>query len=119
MKAQDRIRLPDIGAIKRDRLPGRRLSRKIKVPAVSPDLVVEVLSESNTKKEMAAKLREYFDNGTQVAWYVQPDDQTVTVYTRAGEPDRVLGRDDVLDGGEVMPGLEIPIARLFEDLDED
>ncbi|MEM1013609.1 MAG: Uma2 family endonuclease [Planctomycetota bacterium] len=114
----NRVRVPDVGAVLRERMSeGIRVGTS-NVPAVSPDLVVEVLSRGNTRGEMVAKLVEYFDNGTRLAWYVQPADRTVAVYTSPGEPDRVLTAADTLTGGNVMPGLEIPVARLFEDLDD-
>ena len=37
-----------------------------------PDLAVEVLSPSNTRHEMAIKLREYFAAGVRLVWYVDP-----------------------------------------------
>jgi hypothetical protein len=39
----------------------------------------------------------------------------VTVYG----PDsvgRLLSKDDVLDGGDVLPGLSLPLSAVFEDL---
>ena len=78
-----------------------------------PDLAVEILSESNTPREMERKLREYFEAGTQLVWYVDPRAQTVTVYSA---PDRfiVLDESQTLDGGRVLPGLEIPLRELFD-----
>jgi hypothetical protein len=31
---------------------------------------------------------------------------------------RVLGADDTLDGGDVVPGFSVPVAELFYGLDE-
>src|SRR5262249_53206427 len=42
-----RVQIPEIAFIPWDRLPGRRVPRQ-PVPAVAPDLAIEVLSESNT-----------------------------------------------------------------------
>ncbi len=44
-------------------------------------LVVEVLSESNTRKEMTRKRHEYFAAGVRLAWFVNPATRTVDVYT--------------------------------------
>ena len=115
MASVGRIRLPDVSFFSWDRLPGRRLPRE-KVPALAPDLAVEVLSESNTPQEMAQKLREYFANGTRLAWLVDPRTRTVAVHTGPGEPAAVLGEADALDGGDVLPGFTMPVAKLFDDL---
>ena len=49
------VREPDVSFISWDRFPGGRLPEK-PIPAVAPDLAVEVLSASNTKGEMRRKL---------------------------------------------------------------
>ena len=73
-------------------------------------------SESNTKPEMALKLQDYFDSGTQMVWYIDPSTRTATVYHRAGEPTRVLTEDDTLDGEQVVPGFTMAIADLFRNM---
>ena len=42
------------------------------MPALAPDLAVEVLSESNTRAEMDRKLRDYFAAGVLLVWYFDP-----------------------------------------------
>ncbi len=77
------------------------------------NLVIEVVSKSNTKPEIARKLKEYFAAGSQLAWVVEPKRQTVRVHTT---PDEfvVLGLDDWLDGGSVLPGFRLAVRELFE-----
>jgi Uma2 family endonuclease len=62
---------------------------------------------------MEHKRREYFEAGTQLVWYFDPRARTVTVYTA---PDRfiVLDESQTLDGGNVLPGLVIPLRELFD-----
>src|SRR5262249_36957745 len=82
---------------------------------VPPDLVVEVLSESNTIKEMAIKLDEYARAGVKLVWYVDPERKEVTVYPKGRERGKkVLGLTGTLDGGSVLPGFTLPVARIFE-----
>ncbi len=112
----DRIRLPDVCAFARERLPNGRLPRD-KVPELAPDLAVEVLSESNTRAEMRQKLSEYFDNGTRLAWLIDPERRTVAVFTAAtATPAALLGASESLYGGDLLPGFSMPIAKLFRDL---
>jgi Uma2 family endonuclease len=84
---------------------------------VAPDLAVEVLSEGNTEAEMERKLREYFDAGVLLVWYVDPEARTVRVYTSPGEA-RLLGEEDTLDGGSVLPGFRLSIRGWFEEAGE-
>ena len=115
MATVDRVRLPDLCVFLRARLPDGRLPEK-GVPELSPDVVIEVLSESNTRAEMRQKLAEYFANGTRLAWLIDPRTRTVAVHTTPGEADAVLGEGDALDGGDVLPGFSTPIGPLFRDL---
>lgn len=81
---------------------------------VPPDLLVEVLSEGNSPREMQIKLGEYAAAGVKLVWYVDPDAKTVTVYPKGRERGRkVLGVGDTLDGGKVLPGFALPVADLF------
>src|SRR5262249_45123031 len=50
------VRIPDVSFISWDRLPGRE-SPPEPLPDLAPDLAVEVLSEGNTRLEMARKVR--------------------------------------------------------------
>ncbi len=82
---------------------------------VAPDLVVEVLSEGNTRREMAIKLDEYAKAGVKLAWYVDPERKEVTVYPKAKtRGSKVVGLDGSLDGGAVLPGFTLPVAKIFE-----
>jgi Uma2 family endonuclease len=107
------VRIPDVSFVSWDRLPDRRIPRQ-PIPDLTPDLVVEVLSESNTAREMDQKLHEYFAAGARLAWYVLPDLQEVHVYTGPDQRE-VITADHTLHGGEVLPGFTLPVRRLFDE----
>jgi Uma2 family endonuclease len=102
------VRIPDVSFISWARYPRGKRGRR-EIPAVVPDLAVEILSKGNTRKEMARKLNEYFRAGVRLVWLVDPKTRTAKVYT---SPSRFveLGEDDSLDGGDVLPGLTLPIG---------
>jgi Uma2 family endonuclease len=87
------------------------------VPELYPDLAVEVISPSNTRKEIARKLTEYFKAGTTLAWVVYPKKRTVVVYT-SPDQGRELTVGDRLDGGTVLPGFKLELKKLFAKLDK-
>ena len=105
------VRMPDISFVRWEKLPGRELPSE-PMPDLIPDLAIEVLSEGNTSGEMKRKLKEYFITGTTLVWFVDPEPRTVEVFTA---PDRsvVLTEADTLDGGEVLPGLALPVKQVF------
>jgi Uma2 family endonuclease len=108
----DQVRIPDVSFLSWVHFPDRELPSE-PIPRLVPDLAVEVLSASNTAQEMNRKLQEYFAAGTQLVWYVDPEAQGITVYT-ALEQWIELGIEDVLDGGNVLPGFQLSIRELFD-----
>jgi Uma2 family endonuclease len=113
--ATNLIRIPDVSFTSWDRIPGRRMPTQ-PVPHLCPDLAVEVLSESNTDAEMDRKRREYFGAGVRLAWFVDPRERTVDVYT-AVDQFTTLTENQTLDGGKVLPGFALPLRNLFAELD--
>jgi Uma2 family endonuclease len=111
------VRIPDVAFISRSRLPGGRLPPG-GAPLIAPDLAVEILSPSNTRREMARKLREYFEAGARLVWYIDPDPRTVAVYVEPEKSTVVLTEQDVLDGGTVVPGFTLALRELFAVLDD-
>jgi Uma2 family endonuclease len=103
--------IPDVAFISWSRLPGGEFP-KVPVPRVAPDLAIEVLSPSNTAKEMARKRREYFRAGVRLVWEVDPVARRVTVY-RALQRYKVLSEAETLRGEPVLPGFELPLRKLF------
>jgi Uma2 family endonuclease len=47
---------------------------------------------------------------------VDPRERTVAVYTSINDYE-ILDEDQVLSGHDVLPGLEIPLANVFAELD--
>ncbi len=109
------VREPDVAFASWDRIPGRRRPTG-PIAGFAPDLAVEVLSQSNTKAEMARKRREYFGAGTRLVWEVDPEARAVAVFD-APERFTVLDASGTLDGGDVLPGFALSLADLFGELD--
>jgi Uma2 family endonuclease len=115
-----RVRIPDVAYVSWGNVPGGRVPKE-PIPSLVPDLAIEVLSESNTRKEMATKRRDYLGNGSKLVWEVSPDERTVDVYCDPKDPDRAqrLSEGDVIDGGDVLPGFSLPLRDIFAVLDEE
>lgn len=110
------VRMADVAFISWDQRPERTIPSE-PVPELFPDLAVEVLSESNTKVEMARKLREYYEAGTRLVWFIDPRTRTATVYTSPTESTVVL-ESGTLTGGDVLPGFTLPLRKLFAKLEK-
>jgi Uma2 family endonuclease len=106
-------RRPDVAFISHERWPkGRRLTSENAFHVV-PDLVVEVVSPSNSAGEVEGKVMEYIKAGVRLVWVVHPT--TARVYVHDGSSTvKVVSRDGELDGGVVLPDFRLPLANLFE-----
>jgi Uma2 family endonuclease len=106
----DTVRGPDVSFYSKERIPLD--ARVVKYPEQSPDLCVEIVSPSNTKRRLREKIKEYFVAGVRMVWLVDPEDRSVTVL-RAPDEGRLLYEGATLDGGDVLPGFSCKVADLF------
>jgi Uma2 family endonuclease len=106
----DTVRAPDVAFVARERLPSPDLPTGY--PELAPDLVVEVLSPSDTAVQVQAKVEDWLRAGVRLAWVVYPDTRSVVVYRSLSEV-VVLGEEDNLQGDPVLPGFSCPVADIF------
>jgi len=83
---------------------------------VVPDLIVEVVSPSNSETEMQEKIEAYFAAGVRLAWFAFPRSRTIYVYT-APDKVQILKGDAILDGGDVLAGFSVKVSEIFSVLD--
>ena len=106
-------RRPDVAFIRFERWP--LLTPPTDDPPkqhVVPNLAVEVISPTNLADEIEEKLQDYFASGVELVWVVHPVRRRVYVYESLDRV-RLLTDKDELDGGQVLPGLQLSIADLF------
>ena len=104
----DTVRAPDVAWI----APGRIPEGTQGYPELAPDLVIEVKSPSNSNPEMTAKAQMWLCYGSRQAWALNPETVTVTIHRPNAEP-VTLGEDDVISGGDLLPGFASPVWRFF------
>lgn len=109
------VRIPDVAFAAWSRFPDGRLTDE-PIANLAPDLAIEVLSRSNTVREMERKRQEYFDAGVRLLWLIDPKKRTIEVHSPSQEA-RHLADGDSLDGGDVLQGFTLPLADLFGELD--
>jgi Uma2 family endonuclease len=106
------VRMPDVAFYAWEHFPDRLLPPGSFLE-LAPDLAVEILSPSNTEREMDRKRAEYFAGGSRLVWQVYPLSRRVRVYKSVDEFVE-LTDEDTLDGGTVLPGFTLSIRRWFE-----
>lgn len=105
-----RIRCPDVAFVRADRLPAEfRMGEMLRL---APEFVVEVISPSEPLRSVEKKRTEYLASGVLLLWQVDARDRSVVAYEPDGTSRAYIG-NDVLPGGDVVPGYELPVTELF------
>lgn len=105
------VRAGDVAFISWDKLPAGELPDD-PLPDLFPDLVVEVISKSNTRGEMERKRRDYFLAGARAVWEIYPKTENAVVYT-SPTSGRRIPKTGSLNGGDILPGFSLPLTTLF------
>jgi Uma2 family endonuclease len=110
----ERLRVPDVCWLSGERLreaggePPRGWLR------LAPDLVVEVDSPNRRPAVEQRRIQDYLDAGVRLLWVIHGDAASATSYHADGSA-RLLRVGEALDGSPVLPGFQLPLARLFPD----
>ncbi len=106
----DTVRAPDFAFLSFERLPGRSPERWPE--GLVPDLVVEVMSPSESAREVREKMEQWIRAGVRLGIAAHPRTRSLDFYRPAAEVQR-LGPEALLDGGDVLPGFSCRVADLL------
>ena len=84
-----------------------------KFPPISSNFVIELRSVTDSLQDLRDELQEYLDNGVQLGWLINPQDQQVEIY-RFDRLVEVLNLPADLSGEDTLPGFVLKLA-LFSD----
>ena len=102
---------PDILYVSRNRVP-QIVKERIEG---APDLVVEVLSPSTFYKDLRRKMAVYAQFGVQEYWIVDPETQTLELYSRQNDELRLLQKvsaQEILQS-PLLPGFRVSVGSIF------
>ena len=116
-RAPLRTRQPDILYLSAERsgVSGPAELRGLQFLETSPDLVVEVLSPSNSRGDIEERLADYKRIGVLECWLVSPEAETLEVLDLSAEEtttEAILGIDGTLRS-EALGGFSLPIHEIF------
>ena len=110
---RSRRRRPDVAFVSFERwAENRRLPERGDYWPVAPDLAIEFVSPNDEIDEMMDKLNDYFEGGVRQVWVVHPRSRVVHVFDSAADV-RGVREPAEIGGGDVLPGLRIPVAVMF------
>ena len=105
----DTVRAPDVAFVRSDRVPKTRTTGFFDG---APDLAVEILSPNDRAPAVLAKVQDWLGAGCQAVWVVDSSSQTISTY-ELNRSARILGADDNLTGGNIVPGFDLKVSEVF------
>ena len=106
----DTVRAPDVAFVSSARIERASAFRGF-FPG-PPDLAVEVLSPNERPADVHAKIGDYLAAGCRLVLVVDVSRRQVRVHRSLLRPS-ILDETDTLEGGDVLPGFSVRVARLL------
>jgi Uma2 family endonuclease len=101
------VRIPDVAII----LGDRDLATERPIEG-APDLIVEVVSPTNTAREIHQRISDYFAAGCKRVWVFCPTEREIYIHGPAGVTCR--RGDELLEEPELLSGFSVKVSTLFE-----
>lgn len=105
-------RSPDAAWIKLERWRSVSDEAKKKFPPLCPDFIIKLRSESDSLKELRAKMQEYLENGMALGWLIDPQNQQVEIYKQNQDVETITS-PQTLSGGAILPEFILDFAEIW------
>lgn len=109
-------RVPDVMFIRGERLqeykrvtPGWEMCPL----SIAPDLVVEIIGQEDTYLSVMKRVNAYLKEGVRTVWVIEPSTRSLSVHSGSAGKLPLLTEKDKLNGGEIIPGFEINVEKIF------
>ena len=105
-------RSPDLSWIKREKWLAIPAEKRKKFAPICPDFVVEIRSESDSLKNLQAKMEEYIENGAALGWLIDVQDKKVYVYQQNTTVQELENPGEV-SGEPLLSGFVLQMKNFF------
>lgn len=110
-------RMPDASWVRRERYLDLSQEDRDGIVPLAPDFVIELRSPTDKLNALKNKMNEYVRAGIRLGWLIDPQTKTVTIYRDDGSTD-TLDRPETVSAETVVEGFTLPLARIWDPLDE-
>ncbi len=118
--ATSTVYIPDLAFVRTERVPAEDSQEWSRFWPLAPDLVVEVVSPSQSQPEMRQRAHDWLNAGSRLVWLLWPASKRIDAYyaEEVGPPPKIALQQyhvgDMLDGRDVVPGFSHPVAEIFK-----
>ena len=112
------IRAADVSWIQEDRWKALGKNQRRYFASGVPDLVIEICSPSDSRREAQAKMEEYVEQGVRLGWLIdaRTPEFEVEVY-RPGQAFELLKKPATVSGEDVLPGFVLELGKITANAD--
>lgn len=113
-------RIPDLMFVAAAKMKAYRESTadwQIKPFILVPDLVIEVVSPTDTYSDVQARVERYLNDGVRAVWVFDPARKAVDVHPTNGSPYTLAG-DSTLADAALLPGWSLGLKTLFASVEQ-
>lgn len=105
--------VPDIAVFEWPRIPLNSLGKIENRFEIAPDWTIEILSPEQSSSRVINKILFCLKNHTKLGWMIDPEEELVIVFKPQQEPE-IKENEDILPVLDVLSGLQLSVANLFE-----
>lgn len=105
--------VPDIVVLIWSRIPRDDNGEVANIVSVAPDCTIEILSPDQNQTKVTKNILHCLKHGTQMGWFIDPDEQTVFVYRPKQETEVFDAPNDLIPVPSFASELELTVKNLF------
>lgn len=102
---------PDAAYATAEQLKGLTSKQLSRFPRLCPAFVIELLSQSDRRAAVEAKMNDWISNGALVAWLIDPYQRSVTIYEPEMPPQTVTA--EIVSGTGPITGFELDTSDVW------
>lgn len=107
------IRAADAAWVRKSWLEKLPKEQKRRHLPLCPDFVIELISPSDRRSKVMAKMQEWIANGAELGWMIDPDSRTVTIF-RPGRDPQEIQNPTCVDGEGPVAGFRLELTEIWE-----
>ena len=108
-----RSTVPDVTVFTWDRIPRDDNGAIADLFPAAPDWTIEILSPEQSQTRVTRNILHCLDNGTQLGWLIDPQEQSVLVYFQGRQPAFLAAETDVLPVPDFAKDFGLTLGELF------
>ncbi len=107
------MRSPDVSWVKKEKWDSLNVQDQEKFAPICPDFVIELRSQTDSLPHLKIKMEKWIQNDCQLGWLIDPITKTSYIYTTGESEKEVIGFNQVISGGALLPGFSLDLSKLL------